>query len=95
MAIVKKGSSKHSPRSGSCAASIPPTVIGVLAAQVQSMVDESGNPDDFDVRSWLLDWLHSPVPALGGRCPADYVHSPEGIDLISRMLASAQTGAYW
>ncbi|WP_244097631.1 MbcA/ParS/Xre antitoxin family protein [Burkholderia ambifaria] len=46
-------------------------------------------------KSWLLDWLHSPVPALGGQCPADYLHTPAGIDLVSRLLASAQSGAYW
>ncbi|WP_244103033.1 MbcA/ParS/Xre antitoxin family protein [Burkholderia gladioli] len=59
------------------------------------MVEVSGNPGGFDVQSWLLDWLHSPVPALGGQRPVDYLHTPEGIDLISRLLASAQTGAYW
>ncbi|MBI0360163.1 antitoxin Xre/MbcA/ParS toxin-binding domain-containing protein [Burkholderia oklahomensis] len=55
----------------------------------------SGNPDGFDVQSWLFDWLHSPVPALGGQRPIDYLRNPEGIDLISRLLASAQTGTYW
>ncbi|WP_256218020.1 MbcA/ParS/Xre antitoxin family protein [Burkholderia contaminans] len=59
------------------------------------MVEESGSPDDFDIQTWLFDWLHSPVPALGNRRPVDYLHTPDGIDLISRLLASAQTGAYW
>ncbi|WP_239483314.1 MbcA/ParS/Xre antitoxin family protein [Burkholderia sp. MS455] len=59
------------------------------------MVDESGSSDNFDARSWLLDWLLSPVPALAGKRPVDYLHTPEGIDLISRLLASAQTGTYW
>ncbi|NTZ08871.1 DUF2384 domain-containing protein [Burkholderia metallica] len=95
MPITRKGSGKNSPPSGSYPPSIPPAVVEMLAAQVQRMVEESGNPEGFDVRSWLLNWLHSPVPALGGKRPADYLHTPEGIDLISRMLASAQTGAYW
>ncbi|WP_258869168.1 MbcA/ParS/Xre antitoxin family protein [Burkholderia oklahomensis] len=47
------------------------------------------------MQSWLFDWLHSPVPALGGQRPIDYLRNPEGIDLISRLLASAQTGTYW
>nr|WP_230945241.1 MbcA/ParS/Xre antitoxin family protein [Burkholderia cepacia] len=59
------------------------------------MVEVSGNPDGFDVQSWLFDWLHSPVPALGGQRPVDCLHTPEGIDLISRLLTSAQAGAYW
>ncbi|WP_082742043.1 MbcA/ParS/Xre antitoxin family protein [Burkholderia sp. MSMB1078WGS] len=95
MPNIRKGSNERSPSSGSCPASVPPAVIEMLTAQVQRMVDDSGNPDGFDARSWLLNWLRSPVPALGGRCPADYLQTPEGIDLISRMLASAQTGAYW
>ncbi|WP_260431146.1 MbcA/ParS/Xre antitoxin family protein [Burkholderia stagnalis] len=59
------------------------------------MVEECGNPDGFDAKSWFKDWLHSPLSALGGGCPVDHLHTPEGVDLISRMLASAQTGAYW
>ncbi|WP_176316672.1 antitoxin Xre/MbcA/ParS toxin-binding domain-containing protein [Burkholderia vietnamiensis] len=75
--------------------SISPAIAEMLATQVRRMVIESGDPEDFDVRSWLHDWLYSPVPALNGRRPIDYLDTPENIDLISRMLASAQTGAYW
>ncbi|MBR8383929.1 MULTISPECIES: MbcA/ParS/Xre antitoxin family protein [Burkholderia cepacia complex] len=74
---------------------VPPAVIEMLTAQVQRMVEESGNPEGFDTQSWLTDWLYSPLSALGGGCPVDYLHTPEGVDRISRMLASAQTGAYW
>lgn len=95
MSSTKKASSKDLPLSGSDQQSIPPGVVEMLAVQVQRMVEESGNPDGFDVRPWLLNWLHSPTQALGGRCPADYLHTPEGVDLIARFLASAQTGAYW
>lgn len=48
---------------------IPSSVIDMLTAQVQKMVDESGNPNEFDSRAWVVDWLHSPIPALGGRRP--------------------------
>ncbi|MBR8174068.1 DUF2384 domain-containing protein [Burkholderia cenocepacia] len=75
--------------------SVPPAVVEILSAQVQSMVEESGNPDGFDAKSWLEGWLCSPLSALGGGCPVDHLNTPEGVDLISRMLASAQTGAYW
>lgn len=95
MPIVKKDSTKVSPSHRSYAPRIPTAVIEMLTVQAQRMVEESGSPDGFDVRTWLFDWLHSPVPALGKRRPVDYLHTPEGIDLISRMLASAQTGAYW
>ena len=95
MSITRKDGVKDSPPLSSHPQSIPPAVIEMLTAQVQKMVDESGSSDNFDARSWLLDWLHSPVPALGGQCPADFLHTPAGIDLVSRLLASAQSGAYW
>lgn len=74
---------------------ISPDVMDMLTAQVQRMVDESGNPAGFDARSWLSDWLRTPVPALDNRLPIEYLGNAEGVDLISRILASAQTGAYW
>lgn len=74
---------------------IPLAVIDMLTAQVQKIVDESGNPNDFDSRAWLVDWLHSPIPALGGKRPTDYLHTSDGVDLISRMLVSLQAGTYW
>lgn len=95
MSIARKNGIKDLPQSSSHPQSIPAAVIEMLTAQVQRMVEESGNSDSFDARSWLLDWLHSPVPAIGGQCPADYLHTPTGVDLISRLLSSAQSGAYW
>lgn len=74
---------------------IPFAVIDMLTAQVQMIVDESGNPKDFDSRAWVVDWLHSPIPALGGRRPTDYLHTSDGVDLILRMLLSLQAGTYW
>jgi hypothetical protein len=38
-----------------------PAVVEMLVAQVEKMVQESGDPKCFDARSWLLDWLHSTV----------------------------------
>ncbi|HDR9057792.1 TPA: DUF2384 domain-containing protein [Burkholderia vietnamiensis] len=95
MLMTRRGDSKDSTLLGSYPPSISDAVIEMLVTQVQSMIEEAGNQDGFDARSWLFDWLHSPVPALGDQRPVDYLHTPEGIDLISRMLASAQTGAYW
>ncbi|ABK12296.1 MULTISPECIES: MbcA/ParS/Xre antitoxin family protein [Burkholderia] len=95
MPTTRKGNREDSLPSDSGPQSISPAVVEMLVTQVRRMIEESGNPDGFDARSWLLNWLHSPVPALGGGCPADYLHTPEGVDLIARLLASAQTGAYW
>lgn len=82
--------------SASSSATAPPFTR--FLAQVEQMVRESGDPErasNFDAADWLAAWLASPTPALGGRPPAEYLHSPEGCDLVSRLLGSQQSGAYW
>ena len=65
-----------------------------LAAQVQAVVDESGDPEGFDAAKWVRRWLQTPLPALGGKRPAEYMSTSEGRQLVSRLLAMAQSGAY-
>jgi len=71
-------------------------VVGMakLIGQVQAMVDESGEPDGFDAAQWVAGWLDTPVPALGGDRPAEYMDTAEGRELVSRLLAMMQSGAY-
>ena len=71
-------------------------VVGMakLIGQVQAMVDESGEPDGFDAPLWVAGWLDTPVPALGGDRPAEYMDTAEGRELVSRLLAMMQSGAY-
>lgn len=68
--------------------------IATLVAQVQSTVEESGNPDGFDARSWLNRWLHTPLPALWSRPPIELLGTPEGVALVSSTIARMQSGAY-
>lgn len=65
-----------------------------LIRQVQAMVEESGEPQGFDASQWLAKWLDTPLSALGGNPPADFMHTAEGRDLLPRLLATAQSGAY-
>ena len=65
-----------------------------LIGQVQAMVEESGDPEGFDAAHWLGRWLDEPLPALGGQRPADFMDTAEGRELVSRLLAMAQSGAY-
>jgi putative toxin-antitoxin system antitoxin component (TIGR02293 family) len=65
-----------------------------LVGQVQVMVEQSGDPRGFDPAKWVADWLDRPLPALGGRCPADYMDTSEGQELIASLLAKVQSGAY-
>jgi putative toxin-antitoxin system antitoxin component (TIGR02293 family) len=71
-------------------------VLGVAAliGKVQTMVEESGNPDGFDSSRWVADWLTKPVPALGGAAPASYLDTFEGQRLVAELLALSQSGAY-
>ncbi|WP_236077311.1 antitoxin Xre-like helix-turn-helix domain-containing protein [Paraburkholderia domus] len=71
-------------------------VVGMakLIGQVQTMVEESGDPTGFDAAQWLASWLDEPLPALGGQRPAEYMDTAEGRDLVSNLLAMAQSGAY-
>ena len=71
-------------------------VVGLakLVGQVEAMVQESGDPTNFDARAWLARWLTEPLPAFGGVRPADLVDTMEGQALVSAALARIQSGAY-
>jgi putative toxin-antitoxin system antitoxin component (TIGR02293 family) len=71
-------------------------VIGIakLVGQIESMVQESGNPEGFDAATWLSRWLRDPLPAFGGERPVDLMDTIEGQSLVSTALAQLQTGAY-
>ncbi|NHZ83032.1 DUF2384 domain-containing protein [Massilia sp. CCM 8695] len=71
-------------------------VMGVetLIGMVQSMVEESGNPEGFDAARWLSTWLTQPLPALGGATPASYMDTFEGQKLVAELLTMMQSGAY-
>ena len=65
-----------------------------LIGQVEEMVAQSGTAEGFDASRWVGEWLERPLPALGGAKPAEYMDTMEGQELISRLLAQAQSGAY-
>jgi putative toxin-antitoxin system antitoxin component (TIGR02293 family) len=71
-------------------------VMGItrLVGQAQSLVEESGGPKDFNAAQWLADWLDHPLPALGGRRPAEFMDTADGRALVSDLLAQQQSGAY-
>jgi putative toxin-antitoxin system antitoxin component (TIGR02293 family) len=71
-------------------------VIGIaqLLGQAQSMLQESGGPQDFDSARWLAGWLDRPLPALRGKRPGEFMDTAEGRALVSDLLAQQQSGAY-
>lgn len=72
--------------------------LATLVGQVASIVKESGDPEDvdndFDPAAWLEDWLSHPNPALGNALPSAYLDTHEGREVLSRLIAQMQSGAY-
>lgn len=66
----------------------------LLIDQVKRMVAESGNPQGFDAAKWLGEWLDQPNSALGGEMPSMYLGTAAGQEIVSRLLAQMQSGAY-
>lgn len=71
-------------------------VLGLakLVGQVQSMVNQSGEPAGFDAAKWVAGWLERPVPALGGRTPGEFMDTAEGQQIVAGLLAKARSGAF-
>ncbi len=73
-------------------------VLGIesLVRQIQTIVEESGHDEaaGFDAARWLGCWIRQPMPALGGRLPASYLHTLDGQRLVRKMLAMIASGSY-
>lgn len=65
-------------------------LIGCSAVLVQ----EAGGAGDFDPAQWIAGWLKTPVPALAGRRPAEFLSTRSGLTLIEDLLAKITSGAY-
>ena len=65
-----------------------------LVGQLEAMIQDSGDPANFDARAWMARWLTEPLPAFGGVRPADLIDTMEGQGLVSAALAKMQSGAY-
>ena len=67
-----------------------------LLAKAHEIVGNSTSPaaKDFDAGRWLGEWIERPQPALGGRKPAELIGTPTGVEMVSRLLGSIQSGAY-
>lgn len=67
-----------------------------LLGQAEAMAAGSTAADaaEFDAARWLGRWIETAQPALGGKKPADLLDTPTGLDMVSRLLGSIQSGAY-
>ena len=73
---------------------VDPEHVLALTDMVQRMVNESGDPVGFDAHAWTMGWLQRPCPALGWVPPAKYMVSPEGREIVERIVLSMQSGTY-
>jgi len=65
-----------------------------ITKQVTQIVIESGNIEGFDVESWVKNWINSPTPCLGGRCPIEFLEDEKGYKMISDTISRIQSGAF-
>ena len=65
-----------------------------LVGQLEAMIDEAGDSEGFDARSWMSRWLTEPLPALGNAKPIEFMDTMEGQNLVSQKLAQVVSGAY-
>ena len=67
-----------------------------LLAQANQIAADSTGPDaeNFDSSKWLDRWLEVPQPSLGGRRPSELIGTPAGLEIVSRLLGSLESGAY-
>lgn len=65
-----------------------------LLRLVEAMMAQSPQAHTFDADQWLSDWLKSPVPALGNRCPTEFLDTSEGRELVRTLLIRMQSGSF-
>jgi len=68
--------------------------IARLVGCVQTMVEQSGNPEGFNAAEWVARWIDRPLPALGGKAPNEFLGTEDGQALIEDLLSRMQSGAY-
>lgn len=65
-----------------------------LIAEVEQIVNQSGDSRGFYAARWMSDWLNRPHPALGGDIPMEYLDLSEGRELLNDLLRQLQSGVY-
>lgn len=67
-------------------------LLGIAQSIVaNSTADEARG---FDAAKWLGQWIERPQPSLGGKKPAEFLDTPTGVEIVSRVLGAIESGAY-
>ena len=72
-------------------------VMGFLrvAATLRRLLEESGDPEqlkEFDMESWMAQWMREPLPELGGNTPGAMLRNPEGQRAVEQVLERMRGG---
>lgn len=59
-----------------------------LAVFVKRGMDVTGSKESF------IEWLHSPIIALGNKMPIDFLDTTFGIQLVTKILGRLEQGVY-
>lgn len=65
-----------------------------LVILADAIVERSGDQRGFSATRWLSDWLRRPLAALDGRRPEELLDTDAGIQLLARLIAQMESGAY-
>lgn len=69
--------------------------IASLVKMVDDQVpEERAQEAGFDSARWVGRWLRSPIPALGGKAPNQFLKDEEGRAIVRRVLHAYFSGAY-
>lgn len=70
-------------------------LVGMLRiiGQVAEMVD-ADEGEHFDAGAWIAEWIQTPLAALGGCRPAEFMDTVEGQQLVAQTLSRIESGAY-
>jgi uncharacterized protein (DUF2384 family) len=66
-----------------------------VVAKLRQLLAESGDPQrvkDFDLDSWISNWIKEPLPELDGATPAALLRNPEGQRVVENLLERMRGG---
>lgn len=66
-----------------------------IVATLRKILEESGDPEEvaeFDLETWVREWMDESTPALGDRTPAEMLRNPEGQRAVEELLERMRGG---
>jgi len=57
-----------------------------ILRRLQELLQAGGDPQGFDLESWLDGWLLAPHVELNGRRPCDVMDTEDGLEHVVRLL---------